>query len=93
MSRFLREQVAVRWQELHRPRGFLAGVAAWILTALILVVALGLVVIAAAIAIPVGLVLGVSLWVRARFRAFRGINPSGDDGRRNVRIRGIPSSP
>lgn len=93
MSRFVREQVAVRWQELHRPRGLLASVAAWILTALILVVALGLLLIAAAIAIPVGLVVGVWWWVRARFRAFRGINPSGDDGRRNVRVRGIQSIP
>lgn len=75
-------QFAAQWAVFRRPRSFLGSVLAVVIAVFLLVVGLGIVLLAAVVAIPVGLIAGAVLWVRARLPHRRA------DGRRNVRVIG-----
>lgn len=86
MVRVVFNQVASRWATMPRPRSGLAQ-AAMIAAGLVLgLIALGLALVLAIIAIPFALVGGAIWWVRGRLAGLKG------DGRRNVRVIGVARS-
>lgn len=85
MSRVFVQHVSARWREVHRPRTFLGALVLSIVGTVLVLAALAVLLVAAVIAIPVGLVVGAVWWVRDRLAR---IGPR-HDGRRNVRVRGV----